>query len=63
MLQSCHFQKVTFIWFFSFKHLSILAVGGGIEYLDCVWIKDLVREKEKEMEKLVDLTALNGWIL
>ena len=35
---------------------NILALG-------CVWIKDLVREKEKKRKKLEDLTVPNGWIL
>ena len=37
------------------------------DYLGCVWIKEIVREKENEkemeMEKLVDLTVPNGWII
>ena len=33
--------------------------------LGCVWIKDLVGEKEKEMEKekVDDPMVLNGWII
>ena len=31
--------------------------------LGCIWIKDLVWEKETEMETLKDPTVPNGWIL
>ena len=30
------------------------------DFLDCVWIKDLVRKKEKKMKKLINLKILNG---
>ena len=36
--------------------------AGYLELLGCIWINNLVREKEKEMKKFVDLTVINSWI-
>ena len=31
--------------------------------IGCIWIKDLTREKEMEMDKLDDISVRNHWIL
>ena len=48
----------------NFLLISGIKVKMGKSFpLGCIWINDLVREKEMEMEKVDDLMVSDGWII